>query len=68
MQYAKGPLRYECDWDGQCTQVFATRDDLDRHWHEDHNPNDLPDPDGSNGLPIPDGPWFHLDHLDAKEN
>jgi hypothetical protein len=23
------------------------------------DPDDLPDPDGTNTLPIPDGPWFH---------
>lgn len=60
MQYTKGELRFECDFDPMCGQEFASRDDLDRHEREEHWAN-LPDPDGSNELPVPDGPWFQGD-------
>lgn len=36
MQYARGKVTYECDWDNDCTKAFASRDDLDRHEREDH--------------------------------
>jgi hypothetical protein len=36
IQYAKGPATYECGFDEQCSAVFASLDDLERHEREDH--------------------------------